>query len=251
MQDKYANDEIEIDLRELFLEMLVHWKSIALSTVLVGAMTLIISVCLITPQYESTSALYVLSKSTSITSLADIQMGSNLTNDYIVVVKGRPVLEQVIANLGLEDEDYKSMSEKVTLNNPSDSRILEITVEDPDAKMAKKIADEIAQVSSAFIAEKMDQDPPTIIQRGYTDGGPVSPNIIQNTILGAIVGAFLSIAVVVITYLLNDTIMSTDDVERKLGLHLLGTLPLEEGEDDGEKHKTKKNTRRRKVRKSA
>lgn len=235
MQEKYTNDEIEINLRELFFELLIHWKVILLSTIMVGAISFVISFFLITPQYESTSALYVLSKSTSITSLADIQMGTNLTNDYIVVVKGRPVLEQVISNLSLEEENYESLSKKVTLNNPSDSRILEITVRDPDAKLAKKIADEIAEVSSAFISEKMDQDPPTIIQRGYADGEPVSPNIAKNIVLGALVGAFLAIAVVVITYLLNDTIMSADDVERKLGMNLLGTLPLEEEEDDGNK----------------
>lgn len=235
MQEKYTNDEIEIDLRELFFELLIHWKVILLSTIMVGAIAFVISFFLITPQYESTSALYVLSKSTSITSLADIQMGTNLTNDYIVVVKGRPVLEQVISNLSLEEENYESLSQKVTLNNPSDSRILEITVRDPDAKQAKRIADEIAEVSSAFISEKMDQDPPTIIQRGYADGEPVSPNIAKNIVLGALVGAFLAIAVVVITYLLNDTIMSADDVERKLGMNLLGTLPLEEEEDDGNK----------------
>lgn len=235
MQEKYTNDEIEIDLRELFFELLIHWKVILLSTIIVGAISFVISFFLITPQYESTSALYVLSKSTSITSLADIQMGTNLTNDYIVVVKGRPVLEQVISNLSLEEENYESLSQKVALNNPSDSRILEITVRDPDAKLAKRIADEIAEVSSAFISEKMDQDPPTIIQRGYADGEPVSPNIAKNIVLGALVGAFLAIAVVVITYLLNDTIMSADDVERKLGMNLLGTLPLEEEEDDGNK----------------
>lgn len=251
MQEKYANDEIEIDLRELFFELLMHWKVILLSTVMVGAIALVVSLFLITPQYESTSALYVLSKSTSITSLADIQMGSNLTNDYIVVVKGRPVLEQVISNLGLDEEDYESLSEKVTLNNPSDSRILEITVQDPDAKAAKRIADEIAEVSSAFISEKMDQDPPTIIQRGYTDGEPVSPNILKNAVLGALIGAFLAMALVVVSYLLNDTIMSTDDVEHKLGLNLLGTLPLEEEDDDGEKSNVKNGMKRRKVQKSA
>lgn len=235
MQEKYTNDEIEIDLRELLFELLVHWKVIFLSTVIVGVISFVISFFLITPQYESTAALYVLSKSTSITSLADIQMGTNLTNDYIVVVKGRPVIEQVISNLGLEDESYESLIEKVALNNPSDSRILEITVRHPKPEQAKKIADEIAEVSSAFISEKMDQDPPTIIQRGYADGEPVSPNIVKNIVLGALVGAFLAIAVVVITYLLNDTIMNADDVERKLGMNLLGTLPLEEEEDDGDR----------------
>lgn len=251
MNENYQNDEIEIDLRELFFELLMHWKMIVLSTALVGAIALVISMFLITPLYESTSELYVLSKSTSITSLADIQMGSNLTNDYMVVVKGRPVVEQVISNLEL-DETYKTLSERITLNNPSDSRILQIIVKDPDAQRAKKIADEMAEVSSAFISEKMDQDPPTIIQYGYADGKPVSPSIAKNTVIGLLVGAVLAMAIVIISYLLNDTITSADDVERKLGLNLLGALPYEENEDELDKTSGNgKKNKKKQVKKSA
>ncbi len=230
-QIEYKDDEIEIDLKDLLFEVIGHWKLIAISTILVAAIAFVISAFVITPQYESTSELYVLSKSTSITSLADIQMGTNLTHDYEVVVQGRPVLEQVISNLELE-ETYKSLSGKVALNNPTNSRILQITVTDPDPLRAKYIADEIAEVASAFIAEKMDQDPPTIIQRGYADGQPVSPSIKKNTVIGALIGAFLAMAIVVVSYLLNDTIMTAEDVERKLGLNLLGTLPYEDDKDD-------------------
>ena len=216
---------------ELAFELLMHWKMIALSMILVGAISFVISTFLMTPMYESTSELYVLTKSTSITSLADIQTGTSLTNDYMVVVKGRPVLEQVIKNLNLE-ESYKQLSRHMTLENPTNSRILQITVQDPDAKRAKLIADEIATVSSAFISEKMDQDPPTIIQNGYADGQPVTPNIPNNVILGVLLGAVAAMGIIIVSYLLNDTIMSTEDIEKKLGLNVLGTLPLEESEDD-------------------
>ena len=182
------------------------------------------------PQYESTSQFYVLSKSMSITSLADIQTGTSLTNDYMVIVEGRPVLEQVIENLGL-DETYSSLKKKVTLNNPSNSRILEITVRDENPSMAKKIADEIARVSVAFIQQKMDQD---------------APNIMKNTAVGGILGMFLAIAVIVVAYLFNDTIMNADDVQRKLGLNVLGTLPLEEAEYDGEKERKRKRRKKKK-----
>lgn len=138
----------------------------------------------------------------------------------MVIVEGRPVLEQVIENLGL-DETYSSLKKKVTLNNPSNSRILEITVRDANPSMAKKIADEIARVSVAFIQQKMDQDAPNIIQKGYSDGEPVSPNIMKNTAVGGILGMFLAIAVIVVAYLFNDTIMNADDVQRKLGLNVL------------------------------
>ena len=228
------DDEIEIDLKDLVLEILSFWKWV-LFALIIGAVTAYcISRFVMVPQYESTSQFYVLSKSMSITSLADIQTGTSLTNDYMVIVEGRPVLEQVIENLGL-DETYSSLKKKVTLNNPSNSRILEITVRDANPSMAKKIADEIARVSVAFIQQKMDQDAPNIIQKGYSDGEPVSPNIMKNTAIGGILGMFLAIAVIVVAYLFNDTIMNADDVQRKLGLNVLGTLPLEEAEYDGEK----------------
>jgi capsular polysaccharide biosynthesis protein len=235
------NDEIdeEIDLMELFFEMVNHWKMILLSAILVGVIALVISKFLITPQYQSTSQLYVLSKSTSITSLTDIQLGSNLTNDYMVVVNGRPVVDQVIENLGL-DESYGSLLGKITLNNPTNSRILEITITDTDPQLCKQIADEMAEVAAAFIAEKMDQDPPSIIQYGYADGAKVSPSIRKNTMMGALIGAILAIAFIVVVYLMNDTIMTQEDVEKKLGLNLLGALPLEEDETDTKKGEKRK-----------
>ena len=187
--------------------------------------------------------MYVFTKSTSITNLTDLQASTNLTNDYKVVVTGRPVLEQVISNLNLQEETYGSLSERVAVNNPSNSRILEITVTDPNPQQAKKIADEIADVSGAFISEKMDQDPPSVLQYGYVAKEPVSPNAVMNTVLGAAIGAFLAVAIVIISYLLNDTIMTAEDIERKLGMNVLGTLPLEDIEYDGKKKKKAKTIR--------
>lgn len=239
LQFQNNSDEMEIDLLDLFLELLDHWRMILLSTVLVALMAFCISEFIITPQYESTSELYVLSKSTSITSLSDLQLGTNLTNDYVVVVQGRPVLEQVIVNLGLE-EDYGSLLGKISINNPADSRILEITVTDPDPARAKEITDEVAQVASEYIAEKMDQDPPTIIQYGYADGEQASPNVFKNTAVGALLGLLLAAAVVVIGYLLNDTVTDTDDIEDKLDLTVLGSLPYEEELDEEKDEPEKK-----------
>lgn len=230
-------DEIEIDLKDLFFEMLNHWKMLLASTVMAAAIALVVSKFIMVPQYESTAALYVLSN--SITSLADIQIGSNLTNDYMVVVKGRPVLEQVIKNLDLE-EDYKELENKIELNNPTDSRILEIIVTDTDPNRAKKIADEMASVASDYISIKMDQSAPTTIQNGYADGNPVSPHVGRNTLIGALAGFLLAAMVVTVFYLLNDTIMTAEDVERKLEMNLLGSLPEEIHEDDGNKTKKAK-----------
>lgn len=235
-------EELEIDLKELFFELLSHWKILTVSTIMAAAIALVASKFILVPQYESTSALYVLSN--SITSLADIQIGSSLTNDYIVVVKGRPILDQVIENLNL-DETYDSLEDRITLENPADSRILEITVRDTDPNRAKVIADEMASVASDYISIKMDQSSPTTIQNGYADGEPVSPHVGMNTLIGAIVGFLLAAAIITISYLLDDTIMTDEDVEQKLGMNLLGSLP-EVTSDDNRKDSRRKKKKKRK-----
>lgn len=244
MNEKNKDNEIEIDLGVLFFEYLRRWPLILLSAALTGIIGFLVSLFLITPQYQSTSELFVLSKSTSITSLADIQTGTNLTNDYMVVVNERPVLEQVIENLGI-DETYDSLKRKISPNNPTNSRILQITVTDFDSGRAKLIADGVAEVAAAFISEKMVQDPPTIISYGYADGNPVSPNTIRNIIIGILLGFLLALAVITVQHLLNDTIEDTEDVERKLGLNLLGTLPFEESERDLETKSVKRSRKKR------
>ena len=160
MKPENYDDIEEIDLVEVFYAVLSRWSVILLATVVLATLGYCYGRFFVTPQYASTSALYVLSKSTSITSMADIQVGANLTNDYMVVVKGRPVLEQVIENLEL-GETYDQLKAKVSVTNETNTRILTISVRDKDIKRAKTIADEIADVASAFISEKMDQDPPS------------------------------------------------------------------------------------------
>ena len=242
MEKHYEDDEIEIDLQELLFELLNNWVMIVISTVLVGLIAFCISKFIMIPQYQSTAQLYVLTKSTSITSLTDLQTSTNLTNDYKVVVTGRPVLETVIDNLRLTEETYATLSDRISVNNPSNSRILEITVTDQDPYMAKKIADEVADVGAAFISEKMDQDPPSVIQYGYVSKSAVSPNTMMNTLLGAILGALVAIVIIIVTCLLNDSVMTAEDIERKLGMNVLGTLPLEEMEYDGARKRKKQKT---------
>lgn len=231
MEKQYESDEIEIDLKDLFFELLGEWKKIVVSMVLAGLIMFVVSAFIITPQYQSTSKLYLL-KEDVISSITDLQIGTNLATDYMEIVDGRPILDQVIANLGL-DMTYGELRGILAFSNPTNSRIIEITATHPDPQTAKAIVDEMADVTAEFIRDKMAQDKPSVLQYGYVASSPVSPSIAKNTVLGAAVGAFLAIAIIVVTYLMNDTIMTPDDMERKVGLHVLASLPFDEEEDDG------------------
>ena len=156
------NQEIEIDLLELIRVLWSRVWMIILTSIAGLAIAAAVTILLIKPVYTSTATMYVLTKSTSITSLADIQMGTQLTQDYMVVITSRPVVETVISNLGL-NMSYGGLKSSITVNNPSNTRFLEVTVRNNDAFLAKKIVDELANVSARSMAEVMDTQPPNIM----------------------------------------------------------------------------------------
>lgn len=244
------DDEIEIDLKELFFALLNRWKYILFSTLCVGIVTALVNLYVLVPQYASTSKLYILTKSTSLTSLADLQVGTSLTQDYMVIINSRPVVEEVIANLKL-DLTYEDVVDKINVENRADTRILNITVTDEDSKEAKKMADEFAKVSATYISEKMDQDPPNIIEYGYADPKPVSPHKTRNILLGLLAGAFLAGTVVAVMYLMDDSVKTEEDIEKYLGLNTLSAVPESDGNTSSKKKRPIRSIKSDKARKNS
>lgn len=224
--EKNMNEEVEIDLMELFYLIRSRLWGILLSAVIAALATGLYSHFMITPIYTSKTQLYILSKSTSITSLADIQIGTQLTQDYMVLVKSRPVVNQVIENLGL-DLSYEEMAGKVSISNRANTRILDIRVNYPNAYLAKQIADEFAGVSTEQIASIMATEKPTIVEEGNIPAHPSSPNIKKNAVIGGMLGALLASGIIIILYMMDDTIKGSEDIEKHLGLSTLGLIPIE------------------------
>lgn len=233
--EKLQNEEIEIDLREIFFLLLRHIWIIILSAVIGVASFGFYTYTMIDPLYESQSMMYVLTKSTSLTSLADVQLGTQLTNDYVVFITSRPVVDKVIDNLDL-DMTYKEFLDHVSVDNPSNTRILKVTVRHTDPQMAQTIVNELTDVAASRVAEVMDTDAPRVADYGHLPEHPSSPSIVKNSAIGGMLLALLAIAIIVIHYLLNDSIKTSDDVERYLGLNVLGMIPLEEGTSKRQTH---------------
>ena len=179
MEKTYDDDEIEIDLLELLGEFRRKIWIILGVIVLFGGVAGAFSKFVLTPQYKSTAMVYILSKETTLTSLADLQIGSQLTKDYKIIVTSRRVLNQVIDDMKL-NLTYKELLEKVTIDNPQDTRILSISVEDPAPDMAKLIADKIATVSSDYIGDIMEMVPPKLIEEGEIPIQKSSPSNVKN-----------------------------------------------------------------------
>ena len=229
------NDEIQIDLLELLEALRRRIWLILLALVLGGGVGVAYTKLVMTPIYSSTAMVYMLSKETTLTSLADLQIGSQLTNDYRVMVTSRPVLQEVIDNLGL-DTDYVGLRGQLSLDNPADTRILSITAADPDPARAKAIVDEVARVSSNYIADIMEMVPPKIIEDGVVPESPSSPSARRNGAVCALLFGMAVCGVICLRVILNDTIRSEEDVQRYLGLTVLAAIPREDEEGDKGKY---------------
>lgn len=234
MEKNFDDDEIEIDLLELLREFRRRIWIIMGVIVLFGGVAGAFSKFVLTPQFKSTAMVYILSKETTLTSLADLQIGSQLTKDYKIIVTSRRVLNQVIdeMELGLT---YKDLKEKVTIDNPQDTRILSISVEDPDPNMAKMIADKIATVSSDYIGDIMEMVPPKLIEEGEVPVLKSSPSNAKNALIGGLLGAVLICGLITVQVVMNDTIRTEEDVTKYLGLSVLASVPEREGEKPEDK----------------
>lgn len=232
--EKTYDDETEIDLLELLGEFRRKIWLILSVVVLFGAAAGAFSKAVLIPQFKSTAMVYILSKETTLTSLADLQIGSQLTKDYRIIITSRRVLNQVIDEMGL-NLTYKELLEKVSIANPQDTRILSITAEDPDPAMAKLIVDKIAAVSSDYIGDIMEMIPPKLIEEGEVPTLQSSPNNLKNTLMGSFAGGVLICAIIIVGVLVNDTIRTEEDVAKYLALSVLASVPEREGEKPEDK----------------
>ena len=225
-----TDDVVEIDLKELFGVLWNKAWLILLCGVLAGAIGFCCSFFIMTPQYQSTTKIYILNKQngSSIT-YNDLQMGTQLTKDYKVLITSRDVLEEVIADCKL-DESYKGLSERVTVETISDTRIIAITVEDPDPVMAQTLADKIRDVAAEHIKEVMDIEAVNVAEEANLPENPSGPSVKKWTVLGILAGICLCAGILLVRFLMDDTIKTSEDVEKYLGLSTLALIPVMEDE---------------------
>lgn len=238
MEEQIRDDEIEIDLVELFhVLMRKLWLIIlcfAAGVILAGGFTIMF----ITPKYSASSMIYILTKTTSVTSLADIQMGTQLTADFEVLATSRPVVESVIDRLSL-DMAYEDLVDMITVSNRSDTRILEITVEHPQPEIAASIANAMADATADSVAEIMSTDRPSIVEDAVVPTVQSSPSLVKNAAIGGIGLAFVAAAIVVVLHLTDDTVKNEEDVKKYLGLNTLASLPVSRNQKSADHHKRK------------
>ena len=238
LQQRRADDEMTIDLLELGR---VVWNNIwvVIIGIVAGAvLAFVVTKVFITPKYQATSTIYILSKSTSITSLADLQIGSQLAGDFEIIATTRELLDKVSEELNL-DMTYEELIKEIKVTNPNNSHMLKIAVTDPNAEQAALISNTLADELREEIADIMNTDRPSTVERAVAPEKAYSPSVVRNTILGALVLAVLVVAFIVIRHLNDDTIKDDEDVRKYLELDTLAEFPLMKDQNTKTKSKPK------------
>jgi capsular polysaccharide biosynthesis protein len=241
-----SEEEMEIDLGEVLYLLWGNITKIIVCMIAGAALAFTYTYFLVTPMYTATSKMYILSSSSSsVVNLSDLQISNTLRADYRELLKSRPLLEEVITDLNLP-YTVNRLSGMVTITNPTDTRILNVTVTTPSAQQSADIANAIAKKSQEHLPRIMKTDEPSVFENAVVPTAKSSPSYSRNTIIGALLGVILCCGVIIIRYLANDTMITPDDVYRTLGIEPLATIP--EGDLTGSSRSSSKKSKSRRKR---
>ena len=216
-----------IDFVELFYRLLDKWTMILALVLVFGLGAGVYTYFFITPKYKSTSTIYVLTRKDSAINFSDLQLGSALTNDYIVVFDIWEVYKEVVTKLNLP-YSYSQIHQMLTVENISGTRMIRISIESPDPKEATDLANEFANASSQFISDIMSTEKPSVVSYAQVPTKPSSPSLTRNIAIGIIFGLNLSVCIVLYQMLNDDKYKTAEDVRKYLDLPTLALVPEED-----------------------
>ena len=219
------DDELEIDLLELFgYYMTKIWW--ILGAFFLGALIAgLITHFAITPKYTATAKMYMVSSSSqSVVDLTDLNIGQSISSDYVELLKTRPIVEGVIKEQGL-DYTYNELVNMISLSVVNNTRIIQINVTSTDNKEAMNIANALAEKGVKELPKVMETPEPHIAEYAIVPVNKSSPSLTKNTMIGALLGLLLMLAIFTIRFLMDDTFKTAEDIEREFGVMPLTVIP--------------------------
>ena len=216
----------EIDISEVLL----YFKSkvaliigIALLIVILGNLY---AMFLRVPVYKSSSTIVIASNDTNSANMqADITVNQKLVGTYKEIVKSRSVVEQVIKDLDLK-YSYEELSSNILVEAVQNTEVLKISVLDKNAEQAKKITSMLSEVFKEEVMEIYNLKNVKVLDSASTPTGADNVNFVKDEIIYFGLGMIASFMLVFIMFYFDKNIGSVEQVESRLGLPILGTIPV-------------------------
>lgn len=217
-----------IDLREIILLLKKNLLGLIALTVLFAAAGYLLSTFVMTPRYEASATMIVNSREdaaaqTNITS-DQINSATKLVDTYSVILTSDTVLDKTIEDLGL-DMDYEDLLGKVTVESVNSTQVMKISAQDEDPQLAQQIVASIVEQAPDIIIQTVKAGSVEVISQPKAGENPVSPRKMMNTAIAGVLGLVLGLGVVFLRSMLNNKFMTDTDINKKLGLTVLGVIP--------------------------
>ena len=217
----------EINLSEVYSYFKSKILWIILAIVVIVILGNIYTIITRTPMYQSNTTIVLVGESKKEYNQSDSLLNQNLIGTYSQIIKSRKVLSQVIENLDLK-MTTEELSNSITTSSVEETEIIQITVENAKAKDAQRITDEVAKVFAKEIKDIYNLENVTIIDKAELAKTPYNVNYVKDNIIYLVIGIVLSFGVVFVMYYFDTSIKSSEVVEEKLGLTVIGIVPKEE-----------------------
>ena len=225
----YENTD-EIDLSKLWKLIVKKLHIIAACMALGVCVSFIITKFFITPQYMATTRLYVLAKNPGNENIttSELQASTLLSNDYVELIGSKTVRKEVTDKVdsGLTPDQ---LTGKMTVSVQNTSRVLSISVTDPDPEMACTLANLVREAAAVQIKRVMNSEAVNVVDVADVPTSPYSPNMRRNLLIGAAAGLALALAYCLFVYFLDDSIVTEEEAEKTLNLSILGSVPKDAG----------------------
>ena len=226
---------MQIDLLEVAAVFLKKWWLILIVAILGTAVGVGFTKMTVVPTYQSSTLLYILPNTTSVTSVSDLQFGTVITNDFTIIATSKPVVDKAIEIIE-EEHDVKfsrgDIQAMISITNLEDTRILKIQATSANAEYACWVANAMAEATAERMQEITKKDPPTTVEKAEVSTHASNAGTSKYGLIGFVGGAALVCGVLLVLYLLNDNIRTEEDVEKYLGEVALVSIPYVKGKNN-------------------
>ncbi|MCA0985192.1 capsular biosynthesis protein [Halobacillus yeomjeoni] len=228
--------EETISLKEIF-EVLKK-RILLIISLAAGAAVLsaLITFFVLTPTYQ-TSSQFIVNQSESQSQntpydINDIRTNVELINTYNIIIKSPRILDQVIEDLEL-NMTATSLANKIQVSNANQSQVVNVVVTDEDPTQAVAIANRTVKVFKEEIPQLMNVDNVNILTEAVVaaDPSPVSPKPALNIAIALVVGLMVGVGLAFLLEYLDNTIKTEEDIEKSLGLPIMGVVSTISTED--------------------
>lgn len=215
----------EIDLKELMM-ILLHriWLIIGV-TILAGALVFGFTRLFVKPQYTSSIKMYVNNSTSSKGNMssADLSAAKSIVDTYITIIESDTVLSDVISTAE-SDLTTSQLSQMISAQSLNNTEVFQVSVTNPDPTDAYNLANSIADTAPDYLTEIVEGTAVKIIDRAKFNDVPVSPNYLQNALIGMVLGFMLATGLVLLLSFMDTRIKSEQDLQKVSDLPVLGAI---------------------------